>query len=552
MKRLLFAILLASSAQGAITTVADTLYLANGTRFSGPINISWPTTFTSASGRVIPAGKLSTIVVNGALSVGLEANDLATPTGTYYIAQYKLNNGIATTEFWVVPTSVSPVTLATVRTVPAPSTSFMIALSQLLQTGATVGQCIVWGGTTYGPSACGPGTLTTISFTGGLISVANPTTTPALTVAGTSGGIPYFSSTSTWASSGVLGANLPLFGGGAGATPIAGTRTGNTTQLATWTGATTASRCVHTDASGNLTIASTDCGTGAGTTIWQTAGSTTATEGTANFVAGTGITLTGSNPAGKYQLVPAVDTAVILSLANDQSGAPRYCVSATGNDTYTCTLTPTLGAYTAGGCLVLKPGTANTGAASLNVDTLGALAILTRALATPATGDIPANTPTELCLDPTASNWVIMGGATAGAPAFSAITAGTNANALVTSGSITYTGGGFIQSNLLYSFGLCASAGAPATCGASTGGAVIIPDGSTTVTVNDSFVTSDNQILVQFESSVSLGTRLGVTCNTTFVNLSISARTTSTSFVVTASADPAGANPVCLSFTIIN
>ncbi len=60
--------------------------------------------------------------------------------------------------------------------------------------------------------------------------------------------------------------------------------------------------------------------------------------------------------------------------------------------------------------MVLKPGTANTGAASLNVDTLGALSILTRALATPATGDIPANTPTELCLDPTAANWVIMGG----------------------------------------------------------------------------------------------------------------------------------------------
>ena len=63
----------------------------------------------------------------------------------------------------------------------------------------------------------GAGTVTNVSFTGGLISVANPTTTPALTVAGTSGGIPYFSSTSTWASSALLAANSLMIGGGAGA-----------------------------------------------------------------------------------------------------------------------------------------------------------------------------------------------------------------------------------------------------------------------------------------------------------------------------------------------
>ena len=99
--------------------------------------------------------------------------------------------------------------------------------------------------------APGSGTVTTVGFTGGLISVANPTTTPAFTVAGTSGGIPYFSSASTWASSGALGANLPVFGGGAGASPIAGTRSGNTTQVVTTTGAQTSGDCVKIDASGN-------------------------------------------------------------------------------------------------------------------------------------------------------------------------------------------------------------------------------------------------------------------------------------------------------------
>jgi hypothetical protein len=65
----------------------------------------------------------------------------------------------------------------------------------------------------------GSGTLTSATFSGGLISVATPTTTPAFTVAGTSGGIPYFSSGSTWASSGTLAANGVVLGGGPGSAP---------------------------------------------------------------------------------------------------------------------------------------------------------------------------------------------------------------------------------------------------------------------------------------------------------------------------------------------
>lgn len=63
------------------------------------------------------------------------------------------------------------------------------------------------------------GTVTSVSFTGGLISVANSTTTPALTVAGTSGGIVYFSSATTWASSAVLAASALMVGGGAATAP---------------------------------------------------------------------------------------------------------------------------------------------------------------------------------------------------------------------------------------------------------------------------------------------------------------------------------------------
>lgn len=63
------------------------------------------------------------------------------------------------------------------------------------------------------------GTVTSVGFTGGLISVATATTTPAFTVAGTSGGIPYFSSASTWATSAALTAHGVVVGEGAATAP---------------------------------------------------------------------------------------------------------------------------------------------------------------------------------------------------------------------------------------------------------------------------------------------------------------------------------------------
>jgi len=80
----------------------------------------------------------------------------------------------------------------------------------------------------------GSGTVTSVSFTGGIVTVATGTTTPALTVAGTSGGIPYFSSGTTWASSAALTQYGVVYGGGAGAAPVA-TAAGTTGQVLTAT-----------------------------------------------------------------------------------------------------------------------------------------------------------------------------------------------------------------------------------------------------------------------------------------------------------------------------
>lgn len=137
----------------------------------------------------------------------------------------------------------------------------------------------------------GSGSVTSVSFTGGLISVASPTTTPAFTVAGSSGGIPYFSNTNTWASSSALTANLPVIGGGAGIAPSVGSRTGNTTQFATWNGATTASRCIQTDVNGNLVITGAACGTAA---AFGSTCNATVTASAGQTSVASGCTLTGS------------------------------------------------------------------------------------------------------------------------------------------------------------------------------------------------------------------------------------------------------------------
>ena len=113
-------------------------------------------------------------------------------------------------------------------------------------------------------AAGGSGTVTSVgqTFTGGIISVAgSPITTAgtlALTVAGTSGGIPYFSSSTGWASSSALAANALMVGGGAGSAPSTiTTGTGVATALGVNTGSAGAfvvnGGALGTPSSGTLT-----------------------------------------------------------------------------------------------------------------------------------------------------------------------------------------------------------------------------------------------------------------------------------------------------------
>jgi hypothetical protein len=98
----------------ATTTVADTVYLADGTPAAGSLIITWPA-FVTASGAAVAAGTTNaTLGAGGALSVALVPNAGASPAGSYYTVIYQFGPGSVKTEIWVVPPT-SPATLAEVR-----------------------------------------------------------------------------------------------------------------------------------------------------------------------------------------------------------------------------------------------------------------------------------------------------------------------------------------------------------------------------------------------------------------------------------------------------
>lgn len=99
----------------------------------------------------------------------------------------------------------------------------------------------------------------------------------------------------------------------------------------------------------------------------------------------------------------------------------------------------------------------------------------------------------------------------------------------------------------------CSSSASPAVCGSAAAGSVVIAAAATTVTVNTTAVTANSQIFLVPDDT--LGTKLGVTCNSTLATLvgglAVTARTAATSFQITSGATPA-VNPLCISYYIVN
>jgi hypothetical protein len=97
----------------------------------------------------------------------------------------------------------------------------------------------------------------------------------------------------------------------------------------------------------------------------------------------------------------------------------------------------------------------------------------------------------------------------------------------------------------------CASSAAPAVCGSWFDGSAVIAAAATTVTINTIVVGANS--IITLTPDDTLGTKLGVTCNSTIATLvgglAVTTRTPGTSFQVTSGATPA-VNPLCFNFSI--
>lgn len=109
--------------------------------------------------------------------------------------------------------------------------------------------------------------------------------------------------------------------------------------------------------------------------------------------------------------------------------------------------------------------------------------------------------------------------------------------------------GGAVTGSAYSTLTNCSSSASPAVCGAAASGSVVIAASATSVVVDTTAVTANSQIQLTFDSS--LGTKLGVTCNTTYAAPQITARTAATSFTVSTGSAPI-TNPACYSYTIVN
>ena len=106
----------------------------------------------------------------------------------------------------------------------------------------------------------------------------------------------------------------------------------------------------------------------------KSGGVTVGTRSAANFITGVGLIGTVSDDGAEINIQSALDTAAVETQSGEQSGSALLCASSGGSASqYTCTLSPTLAAYTGGMVLHWKPDVNGAGGpTTLNVDTLGA------------------------------------------------------------------------------------------------------------------------------------------------------------------------------------
>lgn len=96
-----------------LTTIQDTLYKADGTRFSGTLTIRWKS-FLAGDNSDIVRQSTTVRVVDGNLRVQLVPSTTATPASAYSVT-YTSNGRVEFQETWAVPPSAIPLRLRDVR-----------------------------------------------------------------------------------------------------------------------------------------------------------------------------------------------------------------------------------------------------------------------------------------------------------------------------------------------------------------------------------------------------------------------------------------------------
>jgi hypothetical protein len=104
-----------ASGQTGLTTIQDTLFKADGTKFNGTLTIHW-STFDSSNNATIVQQTTSVTVVNGNLLVQLVPNNTAQPPANVYTVSYQSDGREQFAETWTVPASATPLKVAQVRT----------------------------------------------------------------------------------------------------------------------------------------------------------------------------------------------------------------------------------------------------------------------------------------------------------------------------------------------------------------------------------------------------------------------------------------------------